>query len=261
MRLILCSILIFFWASASAQYSEWITTDRPCATMSPRSIGKKVLQIQQGYTHMAEESQNQTSTLNFGDTKIRYGLLDRLDVNFAGSYAGFSDGGNSEFGLINYQFNLRYLIFPGKGAFPAIGLEAGATRSRGSVFLPFDEVEARAVLSISSAVTDNLAITVNAIAPNPDNLSFTANAAYAVNEKFGVLVEYYPNFIRRQTVENRLGFDVSYINFGAYYNLSRNLQLDIAGFWLNDSGNEVSNQGELKGYQFQIGLTFRKDWR
>ncbi|MCA1762311.1 MAG: hypothetical protein ABR574_09100 [Cryomorphaceae bacterium] len=210
---------------------------------------------------MAEESRNQTSTLNFGDTKIRYGLLDRLDVNFAGAYAGYSSDGNSEFGLINYQFNLRYLIFPGKGGFPAIGLEAGATRSRGSVFPPFDEVEARAVLSLSSAVTDNLAITVNAIVPDPDNLAFTANVAYAVNEKFGVLAEYYPNLIRRQTFENTLNFDVSYINIGAYYNLSRNFQFDIAGFWLNDSGDEVSSQGELKGYQFQIGLTFRTHWR
>jgi len=229
--------------------------------MSPQSTGKKVLQIQTGYVHSVLESMGAKSISNGGNTRIRYGILERLDFNFGGAYSGYKNNGKSEFGLVNYQFNLRYLVFKGKGALPAIGIEAGAVRSRMEDFSGFENFEARAVLSLSSAVTDHFSISANAIVPDRNDLDFTINAGYAFNDRLGVLLEYYPNFVRRRTVENTLNFDLSYINAGAYYNISRNFQLDIAGFWLNDAGDDVANQGDLKGFQFQFGLTYRADWR
>lgn len=261
MRFILCSILIFSGLSTFAQYSEWIATDRPCATMNPRSIGKKVVQVQTGYAHSVVKETNAKSISNIGETRIRYGIFEQLDFNFGGSYTGGSNNGNSEFGLVNYQFNLRYLIYNGKGAFPVVGLEVGASRGRIDVFSEFENFEARAVLSLSSTVTDRLSITVNAILPGPNTMAFTLNAAYAVNQRFGVLAEYYPSFLRRNTVENTLIFDLGYVNAGTYYNISRNFQLDIAGFWLSDSGREFEERGNLSGFQFQLGLTYRTDWR
>lgn len=261
MRFILCSILIFSGLTAFGQYSGWVATDRPCATMNPRSIGKKVVQVQTGYAHSVVEETNAKAISNIGETRIRYGILEQLDFNIGAAYTGGNKNGDSEFGLVNYQFNLRYLIYKGKGALPAVGLEVGASQGRIDVFREFENFEARAVLSLSSAVTEKLSITANAILPDPNTMEFTLNAAYAVNERFGVLAEYYPRFLRRSTVENTLAFDLTYINAGAYYNVSRNFQLDIAGFWLSDSGQEYAERGNLSGFQFQLGLTYRTDWR
>jgi len=255
MRWIIICILFFTVSEGFAQYSEWVATDRPCQTMNPASIGKKVIQMQTGYTNGRIGGESK-SNYNIFDTKVRFGVLERGDISFgaiAGWYGVQGDVESRQERIDLYTINARYNIFQGEGAAPSVGAEVGVGFPVEDYEL-LDDLNFRAVLSLSSAVSDDFAITANIITNRPENLEFTLNFAYAFTERIGALAEYWAIF------DGGMGDSRSgYANFGAYYNLSKNFQVDLAVFNMVDKGDrEESNFTDL---QFQVGFSGRLDWR
>ena len=252
---ITCAIAFLSYFSIRAQYSEWVATDRPCQTMNPASIGKKVIQMQTGYTNGRIGGESK-SNYNIIDTKLRFGVLERGDISFgavAGWYNVPGDVSSTQERIDLYTINARYNIYQGEGAAPSVGAEVGVGFPVEDYEL-LDDLNFRAVLSLSSAVSDNFAITANIITNRPENLEFTLNFAYAFTERIGAVAEYWAIF--ESGIDNR---DAGYANFGAYYNLSNNFQLDVAVFNMVDKGDrEESNFTDL---QFQVGFTSRLNWR
>lgn len=255
MRWIIICVILFTASEGFAQYSEWIATDRPCQTMNAASIGKKVIQMQTGYTNGRIGGESK-SNYNIIDTKIRFGVLEHGDISFgaiAGWYGVQGDVESRQERIDLYTINARYNIYEGEGAAPSVGVEVGVGFPVEDYEL-LDDQNFRAVLSLSSAVTDDFAITANIITNRPENLEFTLNFAYAFTERIGAIAEYWAIFDGSFDINS-----VGYANFGAYYNLSKNFQLDLAVYNMVDKGDrEEPNFTDL---QFQVGFTGRLDWR
>lgn len=257
MRWIIICILFFTVSEGFTQYSEWVATDRPCQTMNPASIGKKVIQMQTGYTNGRTINQANTA-YNTLDTKIRIGVLERGDVSFSmlgGWYPEFENAGSSEGRIDLYTVNARYFIYRGEGAAPSVGAEMGAAFPAMNEYGLEEDVDLRAVLSLSSAVSEKFAITGNIITNSTDNFEFTLNFAYAFSERLGAMAEYWSIF--GTSFDDNKGH---YLNVGGYYNLSKNFQLDIASLYMFDYG-PWAESADFHDFQFQFGFTGRIDWR
>jgi len=108
--------------------------------------------------------------------------------------------------------------------------------------------------SIGGESKSDIAITANIITNRPDNLEFTLNFAYAFTERIGAIAEYWAIF--ESGIERGRG---GYLNFGGYYNISRNFQLDLAVFNMVDQG--TIEEPNFTDFQIQVGFTGRLDWR
>jgi hypothetical protein len=265
-KLLLSALAIFGFLSVRAQYSEYISTDRPCATMNPVSIGQNVLQMQTGYSLSQFSGGDLKTVSNTFDTKIRYGIFERIDISFQTSGGTIKETGPQDF-IINestdlgtYGFNARWLIYKGEGAVPAVGLEMGSRTIRLGDSDKLNHTLLATTLSLSSSFGDHLSGTVNVISVGDNVLEFTLNLAYALNSDLGFIIEYYPRYLMDNLNYNQLYSIGSYLNGGAYYNISKNFQLDIAGFWLVTDG-ALPESLETSGFQFQLGFTGRVDWR
>ena len=255
MRLILLVVFFGVVQVGFGQYSEWVATDRPCQTMNPASIGKKVIQMQTGYTNGRIGGINK-SNYNIIDTKVRFGVLERGDISFgavAGWYGVQGEVESTQERIDLYTINARYLIYKGEGAAPSVGLEVGVGFPVEDYEL-LDDKNFRAVISLSSAVSDNFSINGNIITNRADNLEFTLNFAYAFTERIGAVAEYWVIF--ESNIDQNRG---NYVDIGAYYNISRNFQLDIAMLKMVDQGS--IEERDFSDFQFQVGFTGRLDWR
>jgi len=255
MRWIIICIALLMVSEGFTQYSEWVATDRPCQTMNPASIGKRVAQMQTGYTNGSIGGESK-SDYNIIDTKVRFGVLERGDISFgavAGWYGVQGDVESRQERIDLYTINARYNVYQGQSAAPSVGIEVGVGFPVEDYEL-LDDQNFRAVLSLSSAVSDDIAITANIITNRPDNLEFTLNFAYAFTERIGAIAEYWAIF--ESGIERGRG---GYLNFGGYYNISRNFQLDLAVFNMVDQG--TIEEPNFTDFQIQVGFTGRLDWR
>lgn len=93
---------LFRWGAAKSDvaddeepdFNEPLVTDRPDFTEASTTVGKKVLQIEMGYTYISDNSGGvTTSSHSYPETLFRYGIFaDWLELRVAQNFAGVDDG-------------------------------------------------------------------------------------------------------------------------------------------------------------------------
>lgn len=279
MKFILATIFFIGTIGAHAQYTEWLGSDRPGASMSPYTVGKSTLQFQGGYSYTKTEyheeffgwepwnsnSYDVTETSHMERLKVRLGIAEQVEVNAAMNYQSdienfSSDKAKTQSDYIErVEIGFRGCILKAKGFRPAIGVELRMlfpTPENTKSDLIFSST-----LSIQEALSDKFALTGNIIYTQDYNVGFTFNAAYQILEKLGLFAEVAPNYDFNPDLENNAR--AGYLNVGASWYFSRNLQVDVAGSWVYNNENYFSSSVRdlNRFFNLQIGFSGRLDWR
>ncbi len=270
MRYSLFFFLLFCSFSSSAQFHDWLQSDRPGRSTSPTTVGEGVFQIQVGYTYEDLERVYMRSTTlydenHLGEARLRYGVLPKLEVSLSTRYTHFSETSNEAFtkdpyGRFDY-FGLagRYCFTdPSKDA-----LQVGAEFEFLMSQVDEDEFkpQTRWVVSAALPLGQKFTITGNLIYSYWSILRLTANVRYAFSENLSAFVEYYPEFnfengSRDSGREYWAYLGESYINGGVGLRLSSMLMADVSGGWIAQSGSQNADF-QLSGFNAQVGLTAR----
>lgn len=248
---LLLAITVLYASITYGQYSESIRSDRPGQSLSPFTLGSQTLQVQSGYNF--GEEQGDAVDFNFSNFNnvIRYGLLERLDLNATVNYAQnkYSIGNDetSVEGFNNLSIGARYALYEGKGILPTLGFESRLSLPIESGDFEDVELSAQQVLITQHTIDDRLAITSNWIWMNQDSkntFNYTLNAAYTISDRWSTFFEFFGNLNHE--------FSMDY-NFGFAYLNGQNLQFDIGLARLTSSANP-----QIIG---DIGISWRTNWR
>lgn len=226
-KILLVVSFVLVCVTASAQYSETISSGRPGQAIGANSVGTNVFQIQAGVDFLEKPN------IFMPNSFFRYGISERLEINSGLSYS-ITDIGNE---LAGFTVGARVNLYD-KADLPSMGLQV-------SFGLPVDDLEfnSQALFVITDDLTDSLSWTVN-LGSNFDkdfntNGIYVFNLSYSISDKIGVFIEPYG------TIDNEL-----HINFdaGVSYLVNKDLQLDfLGGYGIN------TKQGLLVG----LGISWR----
>ena len=202
MKKVLFIALVLTATMTSAQYTTYLTSDRPGQALSSSTVGKKVFQIQAGIDFTSEFYPN---------SYFRYGFSERFEVNSGFVLSGDSFGNDLESFTVGARYNLSKKDNKVQSSLQ-LSHDLGSTISNTQL------------IYILSSSLEKLGYTVNLGLNLNDNFGFDNgvyifNLSYAFNDKVGVFAETYGTFLNDSFQMN--------LDTGVYYLLNNNLQLDV----------------------------------
>ena len=118
--------VLAFSGFAQAQFNETIRTGRPGQSINPFTVGRGMLQFQQGYTFDKSETETDANRLMFMngvrenstfENVIRYGIMERVEINAAidykWNYVRLDNGGTPTSGnqsYLSYEIKHRNIL-------------------------------------------------------------------------------------------------------------------------------------------------------
>jgi hypothetical protein len=263
------SSLSFHLAAQEIEQSRPFNTDRPGQSINPNTVGDQILQFQSGYGYLDATFQNQEDRLHSYDVMAKYGIAKRFEVASSVQIGSLREKrtGSSEIvqhsdvdpeqnfnGVSQVGIFARGNLLEGDGLKPAIGLELGYVWL-GRPGESLDNSRVRTALTFSSQLLESLSFTGNVVYLYDNEIQFTANLGYAVSDRFGIFVEYWPIFLSPSlSFESDLDFYDSYLNTGLFYQVGEDFQLDAtAGFQLEAD----ETFGPKDAFYLQVGFTKR----
>ena len=280
-------LLVFFLFSflfkinlGYSQYTEIINSNRPGKSSGAFSVGKNILQIENGFYFTDEKHE----LLNYdisglgSDFKIRYGLLyEKLELVINGIYQSdkFSDNRYSSTNTIKrknfkkFKIGAKYLIFdPKKGQvekpnvysyfadkkfkwkdlIPAVSLFAGLNiDSKNNPYTVYNVSGLSPSFAIftQSNFTYRSVITTNLIfermGSNQNDFEYIISLTHAFSENFIGLIE-------KQGIKSDFYAD-NLLGLGVAYLFNDNLQLDM--------GTNLNFKETPKIFQISLGVSYR----
>ncbi|TXD46409.1 transporter [Polaribacter sp. IC073] len=205
MKKLLFIALVLTATMASAQYTEYLASDRPGQALSSSTVGEKVFQVQTGIDFTESTSEFYPSSY------FRYGFSERFEVNSGFVLSGDTFGGDLESFTVGARYNLSKKENKVQSSLQ-LSHDLGSSIS-----------STQLIYILSSSFSEKLGYTVNLGLHLNDNLGFDNgiyifNLSYAFNDKVGVFAETYGTFSNNSF---QMNFDA-----GVYYLLNNNLQLD-----------------------------------
>lgn len=222
--------LPFVTGLAFAQEETAINAQRPGFSASPISLAPGLWQIEGGYQYTGGlsgvDADNQTLPLAL----LRYGLADRVELQFG--WAGYSrvdagsqdvDGANDASIAVNWQLTAADSAVP-------LSIIALLSLPVGDEEFSSDEVDPAVGLAWShSAGLDWFGTLSVSFYDDDSSVGNAFGVSLPVNERTSGYVEYYGNYGSDSGTEH-------YINGGIAYLPELNMQLDVnGGFGLNDN--------------------------
>ncbi|MEM6733815.1 MAG: transporter [Myxococcota bacterium] len=132
MLTILALVQLTVSAASDGATRDPIVTDRPNVAESSVTVPAQSLQVETG-TEFGSDEINDIDSTSFGiPTKIRYGLIDDLEIHVEGTIinrfsADLPEGSRSETGLADFELGGKFHILDANGAVPSLGILAAVT--------------------------------------------------------------------------------------------------------------------------------------
>lgn len=218
-------------------------TDRPDATESPNTVPLKMFQIETGGFYTTNKDQGvKTELLNFNNTLLRYGLLDRLELRLAWAISETReafDNENSKIvgsGFAPLVIGAKVTVTEEKGLLPDIGLMVHMS-------LPFlastdYKPETTGVsfrFAFAHTINDKSGVSYNLGArwldDNPEVVYiYSVSYGYSITKKLSAYGELYGNFPAKDRANHSWDAGLTYL-------IKNNLQVD-ATIGTGLSGNQ-----------------------
>jgi len=226
--LISVAFILTFPLISIGQFSETISTDRPCQANGAFGVGKNVLQVQTGLewnTVKVTETSNKTNGFTWPAT-IRFGIAEKIELRLNTAYSNYSiDNSGVEYTMIGARAN----ILDGENKGPAVGviLDLGINALSSENFQG-DNGFGTCMISAQQSISDKSGITIN-FGTTWDGFSdshvwpYVLNYSHSLTDKLGISVEQYGSF--------NTGSYVFKIDAGLGYLLTSDLIADMAIGW------------------------------
>lgn len=244
---------VYFKNIAFCQFSETISSDRPGQTFSATTLGKKVFQIQTGFTY-GEEHENERDITLLSNTFLRFALTDNFDieamVNWRKDNTLIDDKTTTiSEGVSNTQIGFKYNFIENEGWVPALGFQGRVITQLVDSDYKGDKAGMLMNLTTSNMLTSWLSFNMNIglTFPQKDNIEYyvpaTFNFSTGFLEKWGAFIELYGNLN-----DFNANFDT-----GFSYLLNNNLMLDCSGGYFKNKF--------LDSWFVDVGVSYRVVWR
>ena len=266
------AVLLGISLTLRGQFSETISTDRPCQSIGALTVGKHVLQLQQGVDfanerdHAGDRTSLETNSWIFNNV-IRYGLGRKFEINAAIDYQWLNTRLKLEQDSLNYNsnaisafdFGARYNILEGKNGGPAWCVQArlGFADYVQKNVLPDDEVGLVITTSLAQNINEYQSVTVNLGSNSFDNIFYTLNFALSITPKFGWAIENYGNYAFSQFLDNEFR---TYFDTGFWYVLNNDVLIDVQGGYGRNKGYYYFNnepEPVLSTFFIGAGISWR----
>lgn len=245
-------VLLFLIGSGSCfgQYSEIIRTGRPGQSIGAYTVGKNVLQFQQGINYYSVDDTN-LSTGFVSNNVIRYGISETIEFSTLIDYQTErtdlgKDVPTTKNGLSNLHIGFRAHINDQKGWFPVTGFQMRLKIPNVSDDFESKYVAADMVFVANWALPKNMSLATNWVMsysgndPNPLG-KYVINFGFPIYRKISGFVGNYGQ-INQSVFETRFEGGLAYL-------INNNFLLDI-------SSGYGSNHRK-KGYFVSTGISYR----
>lgn len=252
MKRLILIIAILPWLGFS-QYQETLTSDRPGQAMSPYTVGKKTIQIQNGLSYGEKKfSGGKTQTL-IDYLNLRVGVFERIELN-ASLYPGKetnwigSSKSSQGFKVNQLNFAIRHNILKGKGWIPTLGVQAGL-----SLYNSYIQQLGYYFRFMGNHQWDWLSLSLNAGFEFPGevtgpivgwNYPFALNFMFTLKDNVFAFAEVFGSFSEMDQPD--FDFGLAVVPFD-------DLQIDLFGGYLIETGRN--------GWFAELGFSYRLDWR
>jgi hypothetical protein len=226
--------------------NEDIATDRPDFTEASSTVGRRVLQIETGYTRFSdEEGANRSIRHSYPETLLRYGVLaDWFELRLAGNFSAIHHSTSRMSGMEDLYVGCKLGLTPQEGPLPEMAIIPQMLVPSGAEELTNDRVlpglnwlygwELNDVYSLYASSQFNQAV------DEQTTRVFTRWAQsgtlnFVLTEKLGGFTEFFGLFPSSADTER----PEYYFDGGLNYRFSPDIQWDIrGGKGLNDAASD-----------------------
>ena len=257
LRLAAAAALCTTFATAHAQYGEWIRTGRPGQTIGTYCLGARVFQAQQGYTFRARDTETGRQRTHSTTHILRVGVLEDFEVS--GVVRLQSDDlpdGSSRSGVSSTQLGVRYNVTSESKWVPSIAVQTRLLLNTFDDDYGREGVGHSTIVAIGKRIGTKMAAMGNAVFTND------GNAPGAVTRYTVAL-----NYMLTPRLQAYLGgfgtFDDFDLNAdgGLGYFVNRDLKLDVFTGLRSFGDFEGDPEGLESDYFVAMGASWRVDWR
>jgi len=242
---------LFQWSygasfSGGPNLSEPLMTDRPDFTEASSTVGRRVLQIESGYTYSYNnDGSSQTIGHSYPESLFRYGILaDWLELRMATNFANQRIDSVSESGMADLYLGVKLGLTPQEGILPEMALVPQMTVPSGA-----DEFSSDQVLpglnwlygwDVSEMISTAGSTQFNRDLDGQTNASYTKWAqswtiGYSLAEKVGAYTEWFAIFPSSADTEK----PQHYFDGGITYRFTNDIQWDVrGGVGLNEAADD-----------------------
>ncbi len=251
-RVIILYFLFYLPYLSYSQFGESIRTGRPGQAIGGFTLGKKVFQIQTGYSYNRIGNKGNESHINTNSTVLRIGLLEHFElsgvINWQSDRIEMANDTSYIGGLSNTQIGARINFTQNKGWLPTIGLQGRLLLRAQSEPYRRNRLGSTLILATGNSITNDLSIGTNwGITWDGDRnsaqASYILNLSYGINQRMGTFVEIYGNLNQFTT-----NFDT-----GIYFLVNNDFQLDASVGWQGRNG--------VPDWFTDVGISWRLVWR
>lgn len=126
-NLLIITLLLYLPFLSFGQFNETIRTGRPGQSIGAFTVGKNVLQFQQGVEYFSSDGQNRTQKGFLTNNVVRFGILETVElsalVDYRSNQTRFDTSKIESQGLSNAHLGFRVHINEQKGWIPATGFQ------------------------------------------------------------------------------------------------------------------------------------------
>lgn len=250
MRIIKTLLLLFISQTAFGQFNETIRTGRPGQAIGAFTVGKNILQFQQGLDYYS-----------FADTKfpprgfvsnnvVRFGILETVELSALIDYqyenTKFDTNSVSLSGLSNLHFGFRLHINDQKGWIPTTGFQMRLKIPKVSNDFGSTQLATVMVFVANWSLPKSMSIATNWILSYNGNDhyptgKYVLNFGFPIYKKWSGFIENYGQ-VRQNIFQTRFDGGFAYL-------INNNMQLDLsAGYGNNQS---------VQDYFLSTGISWR----
>jgi hypothetical protein len=246
-------VCVLFILNIFAQSEPDLITDRPDKTESASTVPAGRLQIETGFEHLKEKSDDNSdsNSLQAVGALLRYGIAEKFEIRLGGAFLSqnvvYSSGNSEQNGFADFLIGAKYEIINGNSSVPDLGLMFHLFIPVGAENFKPAKIEPQAILAASKSVTDYMDFGIN-LGVHHSSFSdkifyfYTIAAGIDISEKFGSFIELFSEIFSDESPFLSLGAGFTYL-------LLPNLQLDISG------GNGLFNNSKV--WYFGAGFSIR----
>ncbi len=242
---------LFQWSNGNSfsggpPIHEDLATDRPDFTEASSTVGRRVLQIESGYTYVFNnDGAGQSITHNYPEALFRYGILtDWLELRVASNVLNLSNPLFSGTAYDDLYLGFKIGLTPQEGILPEMALVPQMNIPTGSDVVSAKRVlpglnwlygwEISELLSLYASTQYNESVDSG----TSDIYSEWAQSAtinYSLTEKFGGFTEWFALFPTSADTEK----PQYYFDGGIFYRFTQDVQWDFrSGVGLNDAADD-----------------------
>ena len=241
---------LFQWSygtsfSGGPNLNEPLVTDRPDFTEASSTVGRRVAQLEIGYTYTFDQDDAATKSHSFPEPLLRYGILaEWLELRVGWNYAQEASEGISTEGGEDLYLGFKIGLTPQEGILPEMALIPQMTVPTGDEAFSAGQVQAGLNWIYGWEINDWLSTAgstqFNRASDEVSSHDFTEWAqswtfGYTLSERIGAYTEWYALF--PHSADSAV--PEHYFNGGFTYLVTNDIQWDIrAGMGLNSAADD-----------------------